>query len=146
MNRDVAGSVVGNGEVQQAIRVEVGHTHREGKAAGRDERLSTKGAIAIAHDDRHVSFEVVRNCQIQLAIAIEISDCDPVGTKAWSQMGLRRKVALPISEQDGHITSQPQAEVGGYDVGVAVTVQVCSRDKVWRRANRVDRVRKKIDS
>ena len=131
-----------DGEVLEAVLVEVIHDNRMRSSRQRDGAVGRAGEAARSVSQQHgeVGADVVEDGEVLRAIAVEISDnrCERVRTQCRRRARTRSKTARTVAQQNGH--SGRRGPARGGEVRNAIAVKVADHGTAWGGSEAADAV------
>src|SRR5206468_8042248 len=111
----VAIAIVGDGQVETAVPVQVGGRDRDGIPAGGIANLRIERPVTATVEDRDVGRAIVRNGQIVMAVLVEVGAHHPFRTLARPEYDGLRIGAVPAPQADRYVPDA--ARFAGVRVG-----------------------------
>src|SRR5260370_30247413 len=99
-HRDVAGTLVGHGQVRHAITIEVAHRNEPGTVPGGEDPLWLEGSIAVSQQQPDVVGPDVRHNHVQRSIAIEVAYRNRISNVAGVKVPRRLEGSVTVTQKD----------------------------------------------
>src|SRR5262249_33611934 len=116
---DSAVGIVGHGQIEQAIAIEIADRKRDGFYASGIVGFGLKGSIAVTLQHGHCAVLLIGYQDVELAIVVHVSRENAGGVVSCAILVTHSEAAVPVARHDQH-----HVDVGQQDDEILVTVAV----------------------
>ena len=126
--REAITPILRQGQIQQAIVVEIADSHGDGTEVGVQVRFGLEGSVPVAKKDRDGVRVVVRGDDIEVKIVIQIDRENIAGVAVFlADEGLPLEGAVAIAQEQGDLLA---VAICGRQVDVAIAVEIRGYDSL----------------